>query len=109
MGIPKPNTASLRTRSTRSTPCIRYTKTTPASTNPTSDGIDEIAMITSDRGIQNHTTLNAAPVIIEALGTRPTVRVRGGSIMATGGAGTASKGAATATMSSTYGPAAQCY
>ena len=41
------------------------------------DGIEEIATIRTVSGIQNHTTAIAAPVSIEALGTRPSRRGRG--------------------------------
>ena len=60
-------------------------------------------MISSDRGIQNHTKPNTAPVTIEAVGTTPSDRARGVSVVASG-AVTASEGVVTATMSSTYGP-----
>jgi hypothetical protein len=79
-------------------------KTTPASRKPITDGMEETATINSDRGIQNHSKPNTPPVTIEAVGTTPSDRERGVSVVVTGGAGTASRGVVTATMSSTYGP-----
>ena len=70
------------------------------------DGMDEMARIRIVRGIQNHTTPNAAPVNNDAVGTRPSGRARGVSTVSTvsaGGVGTSSIGVVTATMPSTYG------
>ncbi len=66
-----PKTASLRTRSTLSTPRIRYTKTTAASRNPMIEGIEDTAMTRMASGTQNHTVATAAPMIIDAVGTTP--------------------------------------
>src|SRR5882757_7421877 len=76
------------------------------SRKPITDGIDERARIRIVKGIQNHTTPNAAPVISDAVGTRPSGRARGVSTISTvsaGGVGTSSIGVVTATMPSTYG------
>jgi hypothetical protein len=67
------------------------------------EGMDDTATTISVRGIQNHSTPIAAPVIIDAVGTRPSDRSRGVSVVVTGGAGAAPTGVVTATMSSTYG------
>ena len=50
--------------------------TTAATTNPMMLGIDEMPRTTMPRGIQNHTTASAPPVISEAVGTTPIGRGR---------------------------------
>src|SRR5262245_26942088 len=104
--MPRPNTASLRRRSTYSTPRIRYMKTTTDKAKPMPLGIDETPMIKTAKGIQNHTVAMAAPVSNEAVGATPILRGAGAAAPSTAaGAGVASGlMSVTATMPSTYGP-----
>jgi len=61
------------------------------SRKPITDGMDEMARIRIVRGIQNHTTPNAAPVNhSDAVGTRPNGREREVSTASAGGVGTSS-------------------
>src|ERR1700752_2451912 len=108
--MPRPNTASLRRRSTYSTPRIRYMKPTTDKAKPMPLGIDEIPMIKIVKGIQNHTVAIAAPVSNEAVGTTPMLRTGAADGPSTPwGAGAASGiVSVTATMPLTYGPQAPC-
>jgi hypothetical protein len=67
------------------------------------DGIEEIPTIRSPSGIKNQTRPMAAPVIIDAEGTRPMRRTGVSVSSTTGGAAIGSVGVVTATMHSTYG------
>jgi hypothetical protein len=78
-------------------------KTTAASANPMIDGIEETPTTRSPSGIQNQTRPMAAPVIIDAEGTRPMRRCGLSVSSVIGGATIGSVGVVTATMHSTYG------
>ena len=68
------------------------------------DGMDEMPTTRMVNGIQSHTTATAAPVIIDAVGTRPMRRAGVGVPTAVCGVSTAAGGAGlevTATMPTT--------
>src|SRR5689334_22284867 len=78
--------------------------TTAANANPMPDGMEVTPATKIAKGIQNQNVANAAPVIIDAVGTTPRCGLSRRVLTAAGGAASATLSATT--MSPTYGPGA---